>query len=97
MIMSLRKYFKPNNLPTPEQTGLPVAVNTEANKSVQRVLEESTQAKKRKKYTTFTAEDRAAIGRYAAENGNASAVKKFNGIGESTVRLFSNTVHMQLG
>ena len=45
----------------------------------------------KRKYTTFTPEDRAAIGRYAAENGNAAAVKKFkatHSVGESTVRWF---------
>ena len=33
------------------------------------------------------AKDRAEIGKYAAENGNAAAVHKY-GIGESTTRLF---------
>ena len=42
---------------------------------------------KKRKYNAFTPEDRAAIGRYTAENGNAAAVKKFNGVGESTVWL----------
>ena len=36
---------------------------------------------KKRKYNAFTPEDRAAIGRYAAENGNAAAVKEFNGVG----------------
>ena len=47
--------------------------------------------KKRKYTTTFTAEDCAQIGKYAAENGNSTVVKKYKGthhIGESTVRLF---------
>ena len=35
------------------------------------------QGTKRMYNATFTPEDRAAIGRYAAENGNAAAVKKF--------------------
>ena len=40
---------------------------------------------------TFTPENRAAIGKYAAQNGNAAAVRKYkftHSIGESTVRLF---------
>ena len=47
--------------------------------------------KKRKYNASFTSEDCAAIGRYAAENRNAAAVKKFktsHDVGESTVRLF---------
>ena len=46
----------------------------------------------RKECTVFDAEDRAAIGKYAAKNGNASAQKhfksKFPDLGESTVRSF---------
>ena len=34
-------------------------------------------AKKRKAYTAFSDETRADNGRYAAENGNAAALKKF--------------------
>ena len=48
--------------------------------------------KKRKVYTTFSDKTRAEIGRYAAENSNASAIRKFRSdfpdLGESTVRLF---------
>ena len=47
----------------------------------------------------FTAEDRAAIGRYASENGNAAAVKKFratHNIGESTVRSFKKKYLVEL-
>ena len=44
--------------------------------------------------TSFSPQDRARIGKYASENGNAAAVKKFKAtheIGEtqSTVRLFN--------
>ena len=52
------------------------------------------QPRKRKPYTVFTDEQRAAIGKYASEHGNAAAVKKFKAnieggqLGESTVRLF---------
>ena len=49
--------------------------------------------RKRKYTTTFTPEDRAAIGRYATENGNAATVKKFkasHSIGETPMRLFKN-------
>ena len=45
----------------------------EANRQVKRVLEEEkdvAQQKKRKVYTSFIDVDRAARGKYAAENGN---------------------------
>ena len=50
--------------------------------------------RKRKAYTAFTIEQKATIGKYASEHGNAAAVKNykadFEGIqlGESTVHLF---------
>ena len=70
-------------------------VTREANAAISRVLtptEQST-SHKRKVYSVFSDEQRATIGQYAAENGNAAAVKKFkgdfdNGLGEGTVRLF---------
>ena len=88
--MSLLKFFKPiNQLPTTKNTGLSEHVVNEANKAVEKVLNdtEAPPAKKRRKYTTFNPEDRADIGRYAAENGNAATVRKY-GVGESMVRLF---------
>ena len=92
--MSLLRYFKPaNRLPTADEAGLPTTVTAEVNKAVEKALHGASKvekSKKRKYTTAFTPEDRAAIGRYAAENGNAKAVKKFKAthdIGESTVRL----------
>ena len=48
-----------------------------------------------------TDERRAAIGKYAAENGNSATVKKFQGdfdgqLGESTVRLFKQKYYQEL-
>ena len=92
IIMSLLNYFQPSKgLPTTEQTGLPARVLREANEAVKEALNATNVPKKRKYTTAFTAEDRAAIGRYASENGNAAAVKKFratHNVGESTVRSF---------
>ena len=92
--MSLHRYFK-RLLPTSEETGLGEATTQAANKSVKRVLagEGETSAKKpRKERSVYSDEDRAAIGRYAAENGNAMAQKHFKSkypeLGESTVRSF---------
>ena len=70
--MSLRRYFKPaNKLPTAEETGLPTNVLKEVNQVVSDTVDRSggaTTGRKIKYTTTFSAEDRAAIGRYAAEN-----------------------------
>ena len=55
---------------------------------------DKTGTRKRKAYTAFTAEQRAAIGKFASENGNAAAVEKFKDnfeggkLRESTVHLF---------
>ena len=69
----------------------------EANESVKRTLEKQAseqKAKKRKhQHTHFSEVDRAEIGRYAAENGNAAAQRRFKAkfpdLGESTVRSSS--------
>ena len=80
--MSL-KFFKPTNvLLTAKDTGLSEHVVQEANKAVENAqkeqeVSEAPPVKKRRKYTvTFTPEDRAKIGKHAAENGNVAAVHK---------------------
>ena len=97
--MSLRHYFKQkSNLPTSSQTQLPTNILSEVNQAVTAVLgheeERSQRAGTKRKYTkSFTPEDRAKVGRYATENGNTAAVKKFkvtHSIGESTL-----TCHLQ--
>ena len=50
-------------------------MNKVVNNAVQGSLECDRSSRKRKYTTTFTPENRASIGHYAAENGNASAVK----------------------
>ena len=85
-------YFQPSKeLPTTEQTGLPARVLREVNEAVKEALNATNVPKKRMYMPAFTAEDRAAIGCYVSENGNAAAVKKFratHNVGESTVRSF---------
>ena len=90
--MSILTFFKPKRtLPTAENTGLSEHMTREANKAVESALQKESEApperKKRKYTTTFSPEDRAEIGKYASECGNAAAVRKYN-VGESTVRLF---------
>ena len=105
--MALLKYFKSSSsLPSAKDTKIGETATKEANAAVSRVLAEkqpqqssSSPAPDRpkvtgkRKYTSFSAEQRASIGRYAAEHSNAATVKKFKsnfeqGLGESTVRLF---------
>ena len=70
--MSLRRYFKPaNKLSTAEETGLPTNVLKEVNQVVSDTLDRSGGATTGRKIKYTTAEDRAAIGRYAAENAFA--------------------------
>ena len=93
--MSLLRYMRPrSSLPAPQQTGIGERATTEANTAVAKVIGNSGHSigRKRKRYTAFSDEDRAAIGRHAAENSNVSALSKFRSsfpdLGESTVRLF---------
>ena len=77
LAMSLRLYFKPTNkLPTADEAGLSANVVKEVNQVVTSALERSkASAGKNRKYTTiFTPDDRAAIARYAANDGNSAAV-----------------------
>ena len=79
--MSLRRYFQPaTTLPTASLTQLSPNVLQEVNQAVGAALQPKENGGRRtckRKYTTFTPEDRARIGKYASENGNAAAVKKF--------------------
>ena len=93
--MSLLCYIQPcSSLPTPQQTGIGERATTEANAAVTEVIGDSghSNGRKKKRYTAFSDEDRAAIGRHAAENSNVSMLRKFRSsfpdLGESTVRLF---------
>lgn len=52
-------------------------------------------------YTTYTPEQKALIGRFAAENGNSKAVQKYTAelgvsVKESTVRQFKKAYYLQL-
>ena len=78
----LRRYFKPvAALPTAVETSVGEVATTTANKAVQQVIEGGAESggrgRERKAYTTFTDEQRAKRGKYAAENGNSAALKQF--------------------
>ena len=92
--MSILSYFKASPLPTPKETGIGASATKAANQAVSRVLSPVNEPvkKKRKVYSAFTDQQRAAIGKYAAECGNAVALRKCQrevpDLGESTVSLF---------
>ena len=100
--MSILSYFKASPLPTPKETGIGVSATKAANQVVSCVLSPVNEPikKKRKVYTAFTDQQQAAIGKYAAECGNAAALPKYQreipGLGESTVRLFKKRYLEQL-
>ena len=96
--MSILKYFK-RTLPSADDTKIGEAATKEANQRVQAALDRaigpsSTGRWKQKTYAVYTDEDRAKIGRFAAENSNASVLKHFRGdfpdLSESTIRGFKS-------
>ena len=102
--MSILSHFKPSSmLPSLSDTGIRVVATKEANEAVRKVIDRgaSTNAvsKKCKAYTAFSDETRADIGRYAAENRNAAALKKFRSdisdLEENTVRLVKKRYHLE--
>ena len=76
---TLFKYFKKQSLPTSNEAELPDAVTKEVNNAVEKILEEkrSGASGRKRKYTHLTPEARARIAKYAAQCGNAAAVKHF--------------------
>ena len=100
--MSILSYFKASPLPTPKETGIGASATKAANQAVSRVLSPVNEPvkKKQKVYTAFTDQQWAAIGKYAAECGNAAALRKYQqeipDLGESTVRLVKERYLEQL-
>ena len=80
--MALLRYLKPkSSLPTAKDTGLGKKTTKEANAAIRQVVTEQPQptggTRTRKVYTSFSDEQRAAIGHYVIEHSNApAAVKK---------------------
>ena len=109
MDMALLNFFSrsSSSLPSAKDTGIEAATK-EANAAVSRVLLEkqpqqsssvpADRPKDKRKYTSFSAEQIASIGRYAAEHSNSATVKKFKsdfeqGLGESTVTAIQKVIH----
>ena len=102
LAMALLKYFS-RSLPTAEDTGIGEVATREANRAVTEEIRRSEAAqtkppRKRKAYIVFSSEQRAAMGKYAAENGNAAAVKKFKSDfdGQLYRRKYSSTVQTKV-
>ena len=76
---TLFKYFKRQSLPASNEAELADAVTREVNNAMEKILEEerSRASGRKRKYTHFTPEARARIAKYAAQCGNAAAVKHF--------------------
>ena len=68
--MSILNYFR--SLPKEKDTGIGSFATKEANRAVKRVLSDVNEPtrKKREVYTAFNDQQRAAIGKYAAECGD---------------------------
>ena len=76
-VMTLLRYFQvTSSLPTAKEAALGDTVTQSASVAVLCKVQ-AERPRKRKRYTVFTAEQRATIGKYASEDGNAAAVKKF--------------------
>ena len=82
-------YFK-RSLPTSEHTGIDQGTIRRANEYVQRLLDDGQKSAKKQERNELSAT--AAIGKYAAENGNSNAQKHFKKnfpeLSESTVHSF---------
>jgi len=102
--MSLYCFFKPvKKLPDPNgelsATVSPEAIR-EANKEISAVME-ATEQGNRKPYKHISDTLRVSIGRYALENGNAAAVRKYSDqfdtpLNESTVRSLKKKATLKL-
>ena len=94
----------PSHIPTAEESGLGRAeYESVIGSDLAELSDPSPAAKRRKergKYTTYTAEDRAKIGKYALEHGNEKARRRFlaqfPNLKESTVRNFKRAYKDQL-
>ena len=77
-------YLKPvtgNNLPTPDKAGLLASITKEMNQSMERAIAGNSRV-------PDNGVKANTIGKYAAENGNTAAIKRFKAsqdIGDSTV------------
>ena len=80
--------------PTPSQTGIGKRLTAAANREVERITSVNHSERKSKRYAAYSDKDHAKIGRYAAENGNVAALKRYKSEHEdlvkSTVRSFKS-------
>lgn len=104
--MALLKYFKVKKSPLPDPEGpLSERVSTEcikgANDEVSLILN-GDQPNKRSPYLKATPEQKAVIGRYAAENGIVNSIRRFqkdfptDSLKESTIRGWKNAYLKEL-
>ena len=107
--MALLHYFKPVNGHLPDCNGplsanIPPPAMRQANLDVLSVEKRGDSAKTwaRGSYGQLTNEQRAQIGKYASENGNAATARKFSKelgrpLNKSTVRSIKKNYYQELG
>ena len=104
--MALLKYFKLKKSPLPDPEGpLSAHVSTKyiegANEEVSSILNDD-QSNKRSSYFKATPEQKAVIGRYAAESGIVNSIRRFqkdfptDSLKESTIRGWKNAYLKEL-
>ena len=76
-------------------------MNEAVREELQHQQSDAVWQRKRKAYAHFTNEQKAAIGKYTAENDNSAAIKKFKSkfdgqLGESTVHLFKQKYYQKV-
>ena len=89
--MTLIKFFKRQEKPFDPNSLLSRKEVESADKSVVKALESAAERTVRGKYNCYTSEQRAQIGKYAAENGPTNAAKRYTAmcginVNESTAR-----------
>lgn len=87
----------PDPMKTPEKCDSVKAANAE----VLSELKQSGGKRKRGTYSHYDADQRAKIGRWASDHGNASAMKRYakdygHNISESSVRSIKKTIHRRM-
>ena len=98
--MSILRYLKPvtgNSLPTPDEARPSASITKEVNQSVERAIADNRHAPIIAMHRTM-ARKANTIGKYAAENGKAAAIKSFKAsldIRESIMRLFKKSYQLR--
>lgn len=103
--MSILNYFKrTSTLPDPKgplSEEVPTVSIIEANKEVKKVIDQPPKKRKGTTYIKVTPEVKAKIAKFAVENGNCAAARKYSKelkehLNESTVRSWVSTYKREM-